>query len=382
MTHSQDPPGTAALNEAMLAGLRIASPGLATAVIDAMRRVPRHRFVPNGYFLQVSGSMPTAYQPVLPWEDEKAWLTGCYADQALVTQVANTVAPEEVRGQILREPTSSVSEPGLVAFVLDQADTAPGLRVLEIGAGAGWNAALLCELVGEDDVFTVEIDPSIAAQARTNLYSSEHYPTVVIGDGREGYPEGAPYDRLIATCGVAGIYPQWLAQLKPGGIILAGLRGRMLSAGLARLQMLDDGTAEGRFISGGNYMPARQEVPPRHLMLPDLEGGTERRSPVGAAALSDNAALVLADSVAPTFQWTKVSVDGKPPSDTYIDQDSGSFVVVTDHPDGTATIREGGPDLMWGRVEEVVTAWRAAGQPPIETFSVRATREGHHITLP
>lgn len=379
--HGRDVPEATALIDRMVTRLKHANSSLSAAATDVMRRVPRHEFVPNGYFLQVAGSTPTAYRPVLPWDDERGWLTGCYEDQALVTQVANTIAPEEVRGEILREPTSSVSEPGLVAFVLDQAELARGLRVLEIGAGAGWNAALLCELVGEDDVFTVEVDAAIAAQARTNLYASEHFPTVVVGDGRKGYSAGAPYDRLIATCGVAGIYPEWLEQMKPAGVILAGLRGRMLSAGLARLTVRGDGQAEGRFISGGNYMPAREEVPPRHLMLPDLEAGAERVSKVGAAALRDQAALVLADSVAPTFQWTRVTLDGQRSTDAFVDQDTGSFAVVTDHPDGTAVIREGGPDLMWGRVEEIITAWRKAGQPPIKSFRIHATQDGHHIAI-
>ncbi|WP_436776104.1 ATP-grasp peptide maturase system methyltransferase [Yinghuangia sp. YIM S09857] len=381
MTPDQDPPEAAALNRAMIARLAV-DRDLSDPVADAIRRTPRHRFVPNGYFVAVPGSTPTAYRPLLPWEHPAEWLAGCYEDIALVTQVANTVAPGEVRGEILREPTSSVSEPGLVAFVLDEAGLSPGQRVLEIGAGAGWNAALLCELVGEDDVFTVEIDPSIAAQATTNLYGSERYPTVVVGDGREGYAPGAPYDRLIATCGVAGIYPAWLDQMKPGGIILAGLRGRLLSCGLVRLRVQDDGTAEGRFISGGNYMPARQEVPPRHLMLPDFDSGTERISTIGTSDLHDNAALVLADSVAPAFQWTRVGIDGRTPTDAYIDQDSGSFVVVTDRPDGTAVIREGGPDLMWARVEHAITTWRQAGRPAIEAFRVRVTPDGHAISMP
>lgn len=192
MTHSPDPAEAAALNDDMVRRLKSAYRGLGAKTADVMRRVPRHRFVPNGYFVEVPGAVPTAYRPVLPWEDEAAWLAGCYEDRALVTQVANTIAPEEVRGEILREPTSSVSEPALVAFVLDQAELDHGSRVLEIGAGMGWNAALLCELVGEDDVFSVEVDASIAAQARTNLYGSGHHPTVKTGDGREGYSKGAP----------------------------------------------------------------------------------------------------------------------------------------------------------------------------------------------
>ncbi|WP_436791372.1 hypothetical protein [Yinghuangia sp. YIM S10712] len=170
--------------------------------------------------------------------------------------------------------------------------------------------------------------------------------------------------------------------MKPGGIIIAGLRGRLLSAGLVRLTMGDDGVAEGQFVSGGNYMPARQEAAQRHLILPDLDSGTERLSSVGASALADNAALVLADSVAPAFQWTRGSIDGQPSTDAYIDQDSGSFVVVTDRPDGSAVIREGGPDLMWRRVEQIVTSWREAGCPSIEAFRVRATRCGHTIVVP
>ncbi|MYW74375.1 methyltransferase domain-containing protein, partial [Pseudonocardia sp. SID8383] len=180
------------------------------AVRAALETVPRHLFLP-------------ALDP-----------GGAYADVAVPIKVDDGVT------------VSSVSQPSMVAIMLEQLEAGPGHRVLEIGAGAGWNAALLAELVGPDGaVTTLDIDDDLVAGARANLDAAGYDDVdVVVGDGALGYPPAAPYDRIELTVGSTGVRPEWVAQLAPGGRLLLPLtvRGSQLSVAFAH-------TAPGRLHS-------------------------------------------------------------------------------------------------------------------------------------
>jgi protein-L-isoaspartate(D-aspartate) O-methyltransferase len=135
---------------------------------------------------------------------------------------------------------STVSQPTVVALMLEQADIQPGHRVLEIGSG-GYNAALIQELVGPDgEVTTIDIDADVADRARQRL-DAAGYPevTVVRTDGEFGWPESAPFDRVIVTVTAWDIAPAWRKQLVPGGRIVAPLRMRCQTRSVA-LDLADD----------------------------------------------------------------------------------------------------------------------------------------------
>jgi protein-L-isoaspartate(D-aspartate) O-methyltransferase len=151
----------------------------------ALLAVPRHLFLPESP------------------------LAEAYADIAVATHWEDGMA------------VSSASQPAIVAFMLEQLQVAPGMRVLEIGAGTGYNAALLSELVGPTgSVTTIDIDPQITAEASAHL-AAAGYPTahVVTGDGAVGWPLGAPYDRIELSVGASDIAPAWFVQLAEGGIL-------------------------------------------------------------------------------------------------------------------------------------------------------------------
>jgi len=137
---------------------------------------------------------------------------------------------------------SSVSQPTVVALMLEQADLQPGHRVLEIGSG-GYNAALLCELVGPTgEVTTIDIDQDVADRARRGL-DAAGYPgvRVVRADGAFGYPEGAPYDRIVVTVTAWDLAPAWAEQLAPGGRIVVPLRLRSQTRSIA-FDLIDAGS--------------------------------------------------------------------------------------------------------------------------------------------
>ncbi|MCZ9339668.1 methyltransferase domain-containing protein, partial [Streptomyces sp. TRM76130] len=101
---------------------------------------------------------------------------------------------------------SSSSQPSLMALMLAELRVADGDRVLEIGAGTGYNAALLCHRLGDDGlVTTVDLDPEITDSARRHLDAAGYHPAVVTGDGARGVPGRAPYDRIIATCALPAV---------------------------------------------------------------------------------------------------------------------------------------------------------------------------------
>ncbi|MGI8800243.1 MAG: methyltransferase, FxLD system [Pseudonocardia sp.] len=177
----------------LLASRRIRS----DAVASAFRAVPRHLFLP-GLRIDVA-----------------------YADEAVATKWENGVA------------VSSASQPSMMAIMLEQLDVRPGQRVLEIGAGTGYNAALLSHLVGPaGSVTAVDIDCDLVEAAAVHLHRAG-YDGVALAcqDGALGYPEAAPYDRIILTVGSWDIQPAWLDQLAPGGRLLLPLavRGSQLS---------------------------------------------------------------------------------------------------------------------------------------------------------
>jgi protein-L-isoaspartate(D-aspartate) O-methyltransferase len=199
-------------------------------VAEALRTVPRHVFLPD---------LP----PV-----------SAYRDEAIVTK-------RGADGQ----PISSSSQPTIMAIMLDQLGLAPGHRVLEIGAGTGYNAALMKRIVGaEGVVVTVDIDPDVAERARAHLIAAG-YPdvTVVCGDGAAGYPAGAPYDRVIATVGVSDLAPAWLRQLVPGGRIVVPLDVRGTQRSVA-------------FEQAGGAWQSRSLVPCGFMRMRGTLAGPER----------------------------------------------------------------------------------------------------------
>ncbi|MDX1425053.1 MAG: protein-L-isoaspartate(D-aspartate) O-methyltransferase [Kiloniellales bacterium] len=118
----------------------------------------------------------------------------------------------------------TISQPFIVALMTDLLDLQPGDRVLEIGTGLGYQAAILAELV--DQVYTVEIIEELALEAAERLGDAGYGNIEVkIGDGGQGWPENGPYDKVIVTAAPELIPPSLIAQLKPGGrlVIPAGL---------------------------------------------------------------------------------------------------------------------------------------------------------------
>ena len=153
-------------------------------VLAAMREVPRHLFVPKGY--------------------ERA----AYEDRPLPIGEGQTI-----------------SQPYIVAVMTEQLGLAPQDRVLEIGSGSGYQAALLAGLAGT--VISIERLEGVAEQARENLARAGVTGVrIVVGDGTEGYPPEAPYDAIIVTAASPGVPEPLIEQLAEGGRLIAPIGPR------------------------------------------------------------------------------------------------------------------------------------------------------------
>ncbi len=133
-------------------------------------------------------------------------------------------------------PISSSSQPAMMAIMLQQLGLEPGHRVLEIGTGSGYNAAVMTAVVGRRGrVVSVDIDPEMVARARSSLAGAGYDAvTVRCADGGYGDPAGAPFDRVIVTAGAWDVAPAWFQQLAPGGrlVLPLSVRGIQLSVAL------------------------------------------------------------------------------------------------------------------------------------------------------
>jgi protein-L-isoaspartate O-methyltransferase len=155
-----------------------------------------------------------------------------------------------------------------MARMLTLLEARGGHRVLEIGTGTGYNAALLCHRLGSANIASLDIDPELIDAARQRLATLGFHPALTVGDEAAGYAEHAPYDRITATCAVRVIPPAWVTQLRPGGLIVADLRGELASSLLVARDH-GDGAVHGRFLTeSGHFMWLRA-----HADNPLRDGG-------------------------------------------------------------------------------------------------------------
>lgn len=335
-------------------------------VAEAFRAVPRHHFLPG------------------------VDLARAYQDVAVPTKWAAD-----------GRPISSSSQPAIMAAMLEQLDVRPGHRVLEIGAGTGWNAALLAHLTGTAGwVTTVDIDQDIVDAARDHLRAAGVTGVEAVrGDGALGWPAGAPYDRIILTVAAGDLAPAWRAQLGGRLVLPLALRGVQHSVAFERtgdcltsVSVVDCGFMELRGSLAG----------PRSLQPVEPGLFLEVEQPVGAVDLRVRGEPVPAADAVPAEAarglrlWLALHepaggalialdrplpvppvVSGGGMAMTVVVVGDGALGALVPAGDGAVAVQAYGTgDGPAERLLAAVRAWDAAGRPTSAGLRIRACAPG------
>ena len=186
---------------------------LSARVMDAIAKVPRHEFV-----------------PVADWRN-------AYANRPLPIGMGQTI-----------------SQPFIVALMTDLMDVKPGDRVLEIGTGSGYQAALLAELAGS--VYTIEIVEPLAREAAERLKRLGYRNVETrMGDGYQGWPEHAPFDSIMVTAAPREVPQPLIDQLKSGGRLVVPVGGQLAGQSLLLIEKQPDGRITRRNILAVRFVP-------------------------------------------------------------------------------------------------------------------------------
>lgn len=349
---------------------------------DLLAAVPRHLFIPATVWID-GGDDPV---PLHRADDPDRWMAACYEDRPLITQ------HDDGAGTGCGYVTSSASMPSIVVEMLDAADLAPGHRVLEVGTGTGWNAALIGEIAGAENVTTVEVDAGLAETARATAAAAGRPLEVVTGDGTEGHPARAPYDRIVSTAAVQRIPWAWVEQTRPGGRIVTPWGTSFHNGTLARLDVAADGrSATGPFGGNAGFMWVRGQRTP-HGTLHDRVR-PEHEYTTGATGLhpydpvGDFDASFAIGLRVPGMKDLLVfddDIDGNPKFTIYLmDPGSGSWASwrVTPESGGEYAVREHGPRRLFAELEAAYTWWVSAGRPEHRRFGLTVTAEGSRVWL-
>ncbi len=301
------------------------------------------------------------------------WTELVHSDLPLVTQLDDG---DQVGSDT---PSSSSSMPSVVARMLRHLDPQPGMTVLDVGTGTGWTSALLSARLGDAAVTTIEVDATVAEEARERLDRAGVKPRTVVGDGYAGYPETAPYDRIHSTASVQQVPRAWIEQTRPGGVIVTPYGTTFCNGALLRLVVGQDGSATGRFVEDVAFMWVRSQRPSSNYDVPDGIGYSP--STVDPAeALGTHIANFAVGLTLPGV-WT---------SDTWSDPVRWG-TARTEVWDGTSyahcrfadwdaphAVASSGPRRLWDEVCAAYGWWVAQGKPGLDAFGMTITADGEH----
>ncbi|MGH3566208.1 MAG: protein-L-isoaspartate O-methyltransferase family protein [Pseudonocardia sp.] len=324
-------------------------------VENAFASVQRHRCVPQ---FRYGAKTITVSQDQEP---DSEILDIVYSHQSLLTST----------GQGGAFPSSS-SAPTLMARMLEALDLQPGMSTLEVGAGTGYNTALIATITGAP-VVTVDADADTAQSAAESIRRIGLDNQVIVhhGDGYLGQPSDAPYDRIIVTCGVAGLSPHWLEQLAPGGIILAPIA----HGGVHPILAADhDGTVSATSVLWADFMPAGGPLRPAELV---------GHNPADYLPFAEITRIpdVHPARTTPAYNnlWFFLAIQDSRITRAYMDDDTidvskgacalhvPSVGTAWVHNDGSITVT--GDPAVADELQTLIREWEAAGQPALTQFT-------------
>jgi protein-L-isoaspartate(D-aspartate) O-methyltransferase len=348
-------------------------------VREAFGDVPRHRFIPR-----VALACPNDQEAHLIDRDAdpRAWWDAVYDDAPIVTQLDDGATD---LGTGKGDYTSSCSAPSTVASLLELADLDRRHRVLEIGTGTGWTAALTSHIVGEGNVVSIEVDSDVSKQAASNLAAAGCAPRLLIGDGATLRPDGAPFDRVHATCAVSTVPYAWIEQTRPGGTVVTPYKPGFGYSHELRLVVKPDGTATGRFPGFASYMLLRSQrrsgpTDGREWAEHDITRSTTRIDPRTIAHATAGADLAM---FALTGAHTRAEADADGFTLWVLDPDDADRWTAVTHQPGhdEYEVQQAGNRHLWEEVASAYFTWAGWGQPDRDRFGMTVTPDGEHLWL-
>lgn len=286
-------------------------------------------------------------------------------------------------------PVSSSSQPSVMAFQLSELDLHAGQRVLEIGNGTGYNAALLAELVGPaGQVTTIDIDAQLVQSARASL-AALHLERVGVhcSNGFAGFMPLAPCDRIIATGSFYALPPAWLDQLAMGGVLVGNLASVFL-----RLSKVGEDMAAGTFlpIEDKRYMLLHHGKLPHHRFpketwyehVPCRTYATDLDI---EQLLHSPAFLFFLQCEHPDFQryWRTFRGLNPAPAVCLTTKEQTSVLMVQKSAAAdTWTVSEYGSATIWQEIQECYQRWEQVGKPGITRYTLAWRQSEQDVVLP
>lgn len=349
-------------------------------VWQAFANVPRHAFV--SYYYQ-----PVATRAGREWRrmDEASdpqWDEHIYSPTSLTTRLDRDGLP-----------MSSSSNPAIMAPMLDYLEVERGQRVLEIGTGTGYNAALLTYLVGDPGLITtIDIDEGIIAEARTSLKRAVGPGmTVVAGDGAQGYTTRAPFDRIIATASVPCVPEAWYQQLAPGGVLVCTLQPLLAACGGLLKAVKDPETLQlrGQITRIASFLPVHQgERHHRHTI--SLESRALASFPLESHQLDVTLPALFQNydfhfflyQALPHFNVIQAQDAAGPRFIISTEPEREGYVVLAASEDGYR-VELHGPDsyAQWNQLVQVYTLFRASGKPRLIDYHFEMDQSGQRLSF-
>jgi protein-L-isoaspartate(D-aspartate) O-methyltransferase len=347
------------LRERYLEQVRRDGAPLSAELASAFATVPREAFLANG-FQRRDG---TWARP-----GDRDFLDLVYRDDVLVTKVEKRI------------PVSSSSQPSLMAIMLTALDVRAGAEVLEIGAGTGYNAALLSFLGAR--VTSVDVQADVARRAQVALdLAGVTGVEVRHGDGYAGAP-GSLFDRVMVTVGVAGVSPRWLAQLDDGGLVVvpvehAGTHPVLAVRGAAEGPVTATVVCPSGFMSAAGPLTASHPYAhPAPAAAGSLVAFTQVCGPRWERALDS---LTYRDLWYAAGVWHRRATHAALPK-----RDQSSLALLDETGTGGAAILPDGAILAGGPEAEryatdavtILDDWQAAGHPPMQAWRISLALTG------
>jgi protein-L-isoaspartate(D-aspartate) O-methyltransferase len=350
------------------------------AIQNAFLTVPREAFVPF-FYEEDEASKKLAWvridaEQIAPDE----YLARVYQDQSLVTKT------DERNWAV-----SSSSMPSIMAQMLEALDIQPGQKILEIGTGTGYNAALMATITGNPEhVVSIESDAILAKHAAQAIESVlGPGMTIISGDGFVGYSQGAPYDRIIATASVPTVPMAWVKQLRIGGKLILDLQGSLTASGFLVIERKLQGIT-GQFLAHPLYF---MSLITEEIAVPQLPS-TKSQPCLESFTLEKDHALpdVLFDSPFRWFlQWRipgcqiskrrQRQPDGAETHYIYILEPCNQGIVRLRQEDETWHGNVYSSLSTWHDLQQVYEEWVSLGKPSQEQYVLEIDETKNQIAL-